>query len=230
MAKKTARGNAPRVNPETIPGVRKGVDDSHNPVTDEFLRSLAQSRGRIIDATHAAPEFQPPDPAEFTLSAKEAAQRIGKKSAKTIQRAADQGKIPHYRDGLGETAPYMFRPADIDAFNASSRRYFPATDESFMPPESVDVETNPEVAKIVESNKSLFRGWTDGDFRELYSMHGTGGPLTKDGVIQAANRINRKRTLRDKFEAIMESDEGHVKTLTTMIEAIYKEVTVRPKR
>lgn len=62
------------------------------------------------------------------------------------------------------------------------------------------------------------------------TLHGSGGPLTEAGVIAAAERINRKRTIREKVEVILEADEQHVRTLSTLVDGIYKEAAVRPKR
>lgn len=90
---------------------------------------------------------------------------------------------------------------------------------------SLDRQTNGRVDEIRKSRPELFSAFTLEDWDELYSQHGTGGPLTTDGVVQAAHKINEKREVRRKFEAILETH--HFRTLATLVEVLYRDTDLR---
>ena len=85
-------------------------------------------------------------------------------------------------------------------------------------------QTNPAVEQVAAEQPDLFRPFTNNDWNELFSMHGTGGPLTEEGVVQAAERINAKRALRRKFEALLETE--HFDTLAALIDVMYRDCKV----
>lgn len=68
-----------------------------------------------------------------------------------------------------------------------------------------DRETNPMVTEVIEDRPDLFRHWRDDDFDELYSIFGTGGPLTRKGVVVAAESINIKRETVRRLEVLLET-------------------------
>lgn len=84
--------------------------------------------------------------------------------------------------------------------------------------------TNPIVAEVSIERPALFRDWQPADWDELYSAFGTGGPLTPDGVIQAANLIGRKRETLRRLSIVLETHLEEV--AQRLIDALYQ--MVRP--
>ena len=68
-----------------------------------------------------------------------------------------------------------------------------------------------------------FNNWSDGDFDELYSRFGTGGQLTEDGILAAAQATNVKRDLWRQVSVILESGEAEL--LSRFIDVLYGRVT-----
>lgn len=100
-------------------------------------------------------------------------------------------------------------------------------DEFFLDPARLlyrrfDQQTNPEVAQAVARHPDLFRDWSEGDFEELHSRFGMGGALTFEGVLEAARRMNRNRTLHRKLALLLET--GHAELVGRLIDAIYQTV------
>lgn len=89
----------------------------------------------------------------------------------------------------------------------------------------LDRATNPMIQLICEESPELFDDFTTEDWDELYSSHGTGGALSREGVTLAAQRINQKREIRRKFEAVLETH--HFRTLAALIDVLYRDTTVR---
>lgn len=89
---------------------------------------------------------------------------------------------------------------------------------------SVDRKTNPLIEVAAQSRPELFRSFTAEDWNEIYSLHGTGGPLTEEGALRAAEHINAKRALRQKFEALLESE--HFSALSAIIEVMYRDCQI----
>ena len=52
--------------------------------------------------------------------------------------------------------------------------------------------------------------WSEGDFDELYSRFGTGGQLTEDGILAAAQAMNAKRDIWRQVSVILESGEAEL--------------------
>jgi transcriptional regulator with XRE-family HTH domain len=112
--------------------------------------------------------------------------------------------------GLGVSIDELFEPAA-----ARSRQAF-------------DRATNPVVREVVEhlaaANSPLFDAWGEADFHELYSQFGTGGALTEQGVLTAAEAINAKRALLRQVAVILETAEADL--LTDFVKLLYRRVTV----
>lgn len=102
-----------------------------------------------------------------------------------------------------------------------------ATDELFQSPTTLarrqfDRETNPVVHECVQTQPKLFADWIDADFDELYSHMGTGGALTAEGALRAAEAINRKRDLHDKLSLLLETEQATV--IAGILELLYEQV------
>ena len=103
-----------------------------------------------------------------------------------------------------------------------------SADEFFLTPTQLiyrcfDAKTNAVVEEVVESHPQLFEGWSDADFDELHSRHGTGGGLSVDGTLEAARQMNEKRELHDKLALLLES--SHQKLVREILESLYRQVT-----
>lgn len=100
----------------------------------------------------------------------------------------------------------------------------PGSQRVRTPPDDVreiDRRTNPHIEEVSRDQPQLFQDFDDDDWRELYSLHGTGGPLTVEGVFRHAELINRKRDLRAKFDLLLESD--HLDALGHLIDVLYRD-------
>jgi hypothetical protein len=100
-----------------------------------------------------------------------------------------------------------------------------AADEFFQHPSLLlhrrfDRQTNPLVTEVVESNRELFRDWTEGDFDELYSRFGHGGALTTEGVLDAAQTMSRRRQVQQKLALLMETE--HADLIAGLIDVFYE--------
>lgn len=89
---------------------------------------------------------------------------------------------------------------------------------------AVDQATNPAIEEVLRRRPDLFDRFTPEDWDELYSLHGTGGPLTHEGVHQAAARLRAKRDLREKFETLLDTHFFH--TLTVLIDLMHRDASV----
>lgn len=101
-------------------------------------------------------------------------------------------------------------------------------DELFQPvartaPRRFDRATNSLVDSCVVQHPKLFRGWSQGDFDELYSRFGTGGQLTEEGVLAAAQVTNIKRDLWRQMSVVLESSEAEL--LSQFVGMLYGRVT-----
>ena len=102
-------------------------------------------------------------------------------------------------------------------------------DEFFLDPSQLlyrhfDGQTNPAVEELLAEDPQLFAGWSEGDFDELHSRMGHGGPLTPDGAMQAARDMNRKRQLHEKLDVLLESSQADL--AATLLSAMYDKVVV----
>jgi len=106
-----------------------------------------------------------------------------------------------------------------------------SADELFVDPARLvyrcfDQQTNPVVAEVVEGRPELFEGWVQADFDELHSRFGTGGPLTAEGAISAAEAMNCNRALHEKLALLLESDQAEL--VRGILEVMYQKVVTQP--
>jgi transcriptional regulator with XRE-family HTH domain len=148
--------------------------------------------------------------AQFNLTVVDVAQRTGldERTIKSILNGASAK--PHARTlhqmarGLGvETNEFFQSPL------LAGRRQF-------------DRLTNPLVKELIDARPELFMDWSQGDFDELYSQMGTGGALTSDGALRAAEAINRKRDLHDKLALLLETEQADV--IAGILDLFYQRV------
>ena len=71
--------------------------------------------------------------------------------------------------------------------------------------------------------RNCFANWSEADFDELYSRFGTGGQLTEEGVLAAAQAMNAKRDLWRQVSVILESGEAEL--LAEFVDMLYRRVT-----
>jgi hypothetical protein len=90
---------------------------------------------------------------------------------------------------------------------------------------AADRATNPMIEEIRRERPELFDAFTTEDWEELYSIHGAGGALNREGVVHFAERINAKRDVRRKFEAVLETH--HFRTLAAIIDVMYRDTDPR---
>jgi transcriptional regulator with XRE-family HTH domain len=105
-----------------------------------------------------------------------------------------------------------------------------STDELFQDPSllayrSFDRETNPLVDQVVSDYPSLFAGWSQSDFDELYSRFGDGGAVTTQGAVTMIEAMNQKREVHNKVALVLESSEGDL--LVDFVELLYQRVAAR---
>jgi|YNPMSStandDraft_1061717.scaffolds.fasta_scaffold08539_6 transcriptional regulator with XRE-family HTH domain len=85
-----------------------------------------------------------------------------------------------------------------------------STDQLLLPPPArdcrpVDRQSNPAVTELIAERPELFAGWTEGDFDELFSRVGTGGPLSRQGALQAVRHMNRNRRAQEQLTLLLET-------------------------
>jgi len=105
-----------------------------------------------------------------------------------------------------------------------------SVDELFRPPgrwspRQLDRAANSLVDGVVARHSELFAHWSEADFDELYSRFGTGGQLTEEGILTAAQSTNARRDLWRQVSVILESGEAEL--LAEFVEMVYRRVTVR---
>ena len=102
-------------------------------------------------------------------------------------------------------------------------------DEFFVEPAQLlyrhfDRQTNPLVEEVIQHNREVFADWTEADFDELHSRMGSGGALSRDGTLKAAEDMNRKRQLHEKLSLLLESSQAEL--IGGIIEVAYDRVVV----
>lgn len=103
-------------------------------------------------------------------------------------------------------------------------------DEFFLDPSRLlyrhfDRHTNPVVQQVIDARGELFDGWGESDFNELHSRVGTGGCLTFDGAVAAAEQMNRKRDLHEKLDVLLETSQSEL--IASILEVLYGQAVVR---
>jgi transcriptional regulator with XRE-family HTH domain len=134
--------------------------------------------------------------------------------ARTVKGILSGDVRPHARtlhriaEGLGVAADELFQNPSVLAYRLFDRW------------------TNPVVDEVTADNPELFSGWSEGDFDELYSRFGVGGPLTREGVRAAAEAMNRKRELHRKLAVVLET--SHADLVAQIVDAFYRRIVVAP--
>lgn len=90
-------------------------------------------------------------------------------------------------------------------------------------PREFDRATNSLVEGVVARHAETFATWTEADFDELYSRFGTGGQLTEQGVLTAAQSMNTKRDICRQVNVILETGEAEL--LANFVDVLYRRVT-----
>lgn len=89
----------------------------------------------------------------------------------------------------------------------------------------LDRATNPHIEAIARERPGLFSAWAPEDWDELYSSFGTGGALTRHGVVVAAESINRKRETIRRLHLVLET---HLRVVAEeLVDTLYR--MVRPQ-
>jgi transcriptional regulator with XRE-family HTH domain len=104
-------------------------------------------------------------------------------------------------------------------------------DDLFRPPgrhapRQFDRATNSLVEGVVAGHAETFANWSEADLDELYSRFGTGGQLTEEGVLAAAQAMNAKRDVGRQVSVILESGEAEL--LADFVELLYRRATAKP--
>jgi DNA-binding MarR family transcriptional regulator len=121
-----------------------------------------------------------------------------------------------------ESAGYLAKPRDARSLMVTDawRRYRRHV---------LDRETNPQVAVALDEQPELFAGFDESDWETLYSTRGVGGALTREGVEQAAVRINENRDRRQQVAQLLEN-AGVRDELIAHIDELWQRVTVTPRK
>ena len=132
--------------------------------------------------------------------------------ARTLRGILHAAKRPHAKtlrrlaDGMGVTVDELF-----------------SGDESAALAE-FDTATNPAIRSAIEANPGLFDEWSPRDFGELSSRVGAGGPLTSEGVVTEARRMNTNRKTLQRAGLILESDQAEL--LRGVVDALHEKIEV----
>ena len=137
----------------------------------------------------------------------------------TEQTGVDQRTIKGVLDGT--------KKPQIRTFGRLAKGLGVSSDEFFVDPAQLlyrhfDEETNLVVEEVVQTHPEVFVGWTTADFEELHSRFGTGGPLTPEGALTAAQEMNGKRKLHEKLSVLLESSQAEL--VAEMVELLYQKV------
>lgn len=131
---------------------------------------------------------------------------------RTIAALLQGGKRPHARTlhklaaGLGVDTDELFQSRSPQGRN------------------DFDRATNPRVAEVIREQPQWFVGWSAAHFEQLTSQFGAGGALTREGVAQAVERINRQRDVQGKVALVMETPQADL--LVELVEVLYRRVVV----
>ena len=79
---------------------------------------------------------------------------------------------------------------------------------------------------LIAQRPEVFADWSEDEFAERYSRFGTGGALSEEGILAAAQAQNAKRALWTQISVILES--GDAQLLSEFVEVLYRRVTERP--
>ena len=147
--------------------------------------------------------------ADLGLTVEQVAEQSGL-DRRTVRGILDGANRPHLR-----TIGRLAKGLEVSA------------DEFFLEPAQLlyrrfDRHTNPVVEEVIEAHPKVFSDWTAVDFEELHSRFGTGGPLTAEGALAAAQQMNAHRKLHEKLSVVLESSQAEV--IAGIVELMYERV------
>lgn len=88
-----------------------------------------------------------------------------------------------------------------------------------------DRATNPAIAEVARERPTVFQGWTNQEWDELYSQFGVGGALTPLGVLSAAEAMNQKRETIRQLHVVLDT---HLRDAArAVIETFYQMVQAK---
>lgn len=93
----------------------------------------------------------------------------------------------------------------------------------FVSRATFDRSTNLAADEVVAQRPELVADWSDGDFAELFSRFGVGGPLTAEGAIAVAEEMNDKREVMNQVRLILETADREL--LREFVAMLYRRVT-----
>ncbi len=89
-----------------------------------------------------------------------------------------------------------------------------------------DGVTNPLIAEVCAAEPQHFRGFSRADWEELASQVGVGGGLTREGVIEAAARLQTDKETLARLRLILQT---HLREpAQQLIDALYQAVAITP--
>ena len=91
---------------------------------------------------------------------------------------------------------------------------------------AINRSLNSVVENIYDSHPQLFLNWSPTDWDELYGTFGVGGALTPAGVLDSAEKINRRKTVAHQLQVVLETE--HAETAVRLIQALYQLALTRP--
>ncbi|MFQ5733519.1 MAG: helix-turn-helix domain-containing protein [Planctomycetaceae bacterium] len=152
-----------------------------------------------------------------------------------LRRGWDRGELAQ-RSGVSRTTLYQLLRGGVSQPRASTLKRIadaldiPVSDlvagednpPGFDTASRFDRATNPCVNEVSEECAGLFAGWTAAEWDELYSSFGVGGPLTPEGVVQAAIDINRKSEVVQRLNVVLETHLRNV--AVSLIDALFEQV------
>ena len=127
----------------------------------------------------------------------------------TLNKIAAALEIPAERLQGGESAPEPEPAGRVPRAVSIEQRAF-------------DRGTNPLIAEVCAERPELFTDWSPDDWDELYSTFGTGGPLSREGVTDAAERMNRQRETLQQLHVVLETHLADV--AAEMVATLYRMV------
>jgi len=124
---------------------------------------------------------------------------IAKPRASTLYKIAVALEVDPQELILGESSEDALPDAALEAgFSETGQR------------REFDRRTNSSIKAAYEAAPARFAGWSHQEWEELYSTFGVGGPLTEQGALEIAQKINRKRETVHQLQVILETHHADV--------------------
>lgn len=109
-----------------------------------------------------------------------------------------------------EIDPHELSP-DAMPFDAGTPGWPPEDERRQDDPRArFDLRTNTCIKAAYRGAAAHFTGWSQQEWDELYSTFGVGGPLTEQGVLEIARKINRKRETIHQLQVVLETHHADV--------------------